>query len=154
MSALLPPSTNPHYTGAAAAAWFLTIYGAVGMVAGMIHSFAPDGGAGSIAGIDLSQNGARTIALFAWAGATQLVHAFTNLIIGLRYRTLVPLMLAINLAERFLLAWSAWVVHAPVSGHHPPGHYGTLIMIPVVSLFLWLALRPRAAGTQGDPLSA
>ncbi len=66
----LPPSTNSAYTGSLLAAHFLSLFSALTIVPGCIHTFAPDGGAGTIAGIDLSQNGRVIIALFAWAGAT------------------------------------------------------------------------------------
>jgi hypothetical protein len=144
MNPFLPPSTNADYAGAPAAAWFLTVYGVLGLLPGMIHSFAPDGGAGSIAGIDLSRDGGRTVALFAWAGATQIVHGVVNVIIGWRYRSLVPLFLLISLLERLLLVWTGWVAHVPMSGQHPPAHYGSLIAVPLILLFLWLSLRRSA----------
>jgi len=115
----------------------------------MIHSFLPDGGAGSIAGLDLSHNPTMIYAMFAWAGATQIVHGIVTLIVALRYRSLVPLFLLVSLLERLLLSVSAWVTHAPVSGHHPPGHYGSLVSLPLILLFLWLALRPAAKQSGG-----
>jgi hypothetical protein len=59
----------------------------------------------------------------------------------LRYRTLVPLFLLVSLIERLLLSWSGWIKHVPVSGHHPPEHYASLISLPVILLFLWLSVR-------------
>jgi hypothetical protein len=150
MTALLPPSTNHHYRGARAAAWFLALYGVGWIVPGMIHSFLPDGGAGTIAGLDLGHNPALIIGLFAWAGATQIAHGMVTLIVALHYRSLVPLLLAISLLERVLLSWSAWMGRGPAGGHHPPEHYASLIMIPFIMLFLLLALRPTAIKS-GDP---
>ena len=46
---------------------------------GLIHSFLPDGGAGVIAGMDLSGNGAAIVRVFAWAGATLIVWGLTLL---------------------------------------------------------------------------
>lgn len=141
MSAFLPPSTNDQYRGSRYAAWFLALYGVALIVPGMIHSFLPDGGAGTIAGLDLSHNPTMIFGMFAWAGATQIVHGIVTLVIALRYRTLVPLFLLMCLIERLLLSVSGWVTHVPVSGHHPPGHYGSLVSLPVILLFLWVALR-------------
>jgi hypothetical protein len=136
MTALLPPSTNHHYRGARAAAWFLALYGVGWIVPGMIHSFLPDSGAGTIAGLDLGHNPALIIGL--------IVHGMVTLAVALHYRTLVPLFLLVSLLERSLLSWSAWVGRAQPGVHHPPEHYASLILIPVILLFLLLALRPAA----------
>jgi hypothetical protein len=50
-------------------AWiFLALHGVMKLVRGSIHVFKDDGGAASIAGIDLSQNGEVILALFAAMG--------------------------------------------------------------------------------------
>jgi hypothetical protein len=140
----LPPSTNDLYTGSRYSAWFVIFYGIVLFAPGMIHSFLPDGGAGVIAGLDLTHDDAnRVFAMFAWAGATQIAHGIVTLAVGLWYRSLVPLFLLVSLIERVLLSWSAWVRHIPTDGHHPPEHFASLIMIPLILLFLWLAVRNR-----------
>lgn len=144
MTALLPPGTNDQYRGSRYAAWFLALYGVGWIVPGMIHSFLPDGGAGTIAGLDLSHNRTLILGLFAWVGATQIAHGLVTLIVALLYRSLVPLFLAVSLLERTLLSWSAWVGPGKADGHHPPEHYGSLILLPVILLFLLLALRPAA----------
>jgi hypothetical protein len=151
MSAFLPPSSNDQYRGSRYAAWYLAFYGIAWIVLGMIHSFLPDGGAGTIAGLDLSHNPTMIFGMFAWAGATQIARAIVTLMIALRYRTLVPLFLLVSLLERILLSWSSWVTHVPVSGHHPPEHYGSLISIPVILLFLWLSLRGRRIESAESP---
>ncbi len=107
----------------------------------MIHSFLPDGGAGTIAGLNLSHNPTTIFGMFAWAGATQIAHGIVTLLVALRYRSLVPLLLLVSLLERLLLSLSGWVTHVPVSGHHPPEHYASLVSLPVILLFLLLALR-------------
>ncbi len=142
MIRMLPASTNADYAGSRWSAWFLMLLGMAWVGPGLIHSFLPDGGAGVIAGLDLTHSRALIVALFAWAGATQIAHGLTMIVIGWRYRTLTPLLLAISLVERSLLAWSAWLRHAPASGHHPPEHYGSLVAVPLIGLFLWQSLRP------------
>lgn len=149
MRAILPPSTNDQYHGSRYAAWFLAFYGFFWIVPGMIHSFLPDGGAGTIAGLDLSHNPTMIFGMFAWAGATQIAHGIVTLVVALRYRTLVPLFLLVSLVERLLLNWSGWIKHVPVSGHHPPEHYASLISLPIILLFLWLSV-PRSRQTQPE----
>lgn len=140
---MLPPSTNDQYRGARASAWFLTLLGIAWLIPGLIHTILPDGGAGVIAGLDLSHNTNTIFALFAWAGATQIAHGLVMVAVGLAYRSLVPLFLAVSLIERSLLAFSGWVRHAPPNGHHPPEHYGSLTAVPLILVFLWLSLRSR-----------
>jgi hypothetical protein len=144
MMAVLPASTNHQYVGSRYSAWFLTLCGIAATVSGGIHSFLPDGGAGTIAGLDLSQGAERVFALFAWAGATQMAHGIVMIAVGLRYRQLVPLLLLAGLLERILISWSGWVKHIPVNGHHPPEHYVSVVMIPLCLFFLWLSLRRSA----------
>lgn len=151
MSALRPPSTNHQYHGSRYAAWFLTFYGIGWIVPGLIHSFLPDGGAGTIAGRDLSHNPALIVGLFAWAGATQIAHGIVTLVIALFYRSLVPLFLLVSLLERVLLSWSAWIGRGHAGGRHPPEHYASLILVTVILFFLWLALRPATAKSGGQP---
>lgn len=137
----LPPSTNAQYRGSRLAAHFLTLLSVLTIVPGCIHSFLPDGGAGVIAGLDLGACGGVIIALFAWAGATQIVFGITMLLASTRYRTLVPLVLALVVLERGLHALNAWVLEHAVVAHRPPEHYAVLVALPLVSLALALSLR-------------
>jgi len=143
---LLPPSTNAAYSGALLSAYFLTLFSVLTIVPGCIHSFVPDGGAGTIAGLDLSQNGRVIIALFAWAGATQIAFGLACLVVSLRYRSLVPLMLALAVVERSLHALDAWVTKGAGAPHHPPEHYAVLVGLPLLLVALALSLRDRAPG--------
>ena len=140
---LLPPSSNAHYAGSPLSAWFLTFIGITTIGPGLIHSFLPDGGAGVIAGIDVSGNGASVIGVFAWAGATQIVWGTTLLVASLRYRPLVPALLALVAVERSLIALNLWLLKPPANGHHPPEAYATLVSLPLLLAALALSLRAR-----------
>ncbi len=142
---LLPASTNDQYAGALVAAHFLTLFSVLTIIPGCIHTLAPDGGAGTIAGIDLSQNGRVIIAVFAWAGATQIAFGLTTLIISRRYRNLVPLMLGLAIVERSLHALNAWLLKGANAPHHPPEHYAVLLGLPLLVGALLLSLRDRVA---------
>jgi hypothetical protein len=148
---LLPPSTNDAYTGSPLAAGFLALVGLLTVVPGCIHTFLPDGGAGVIAGLDLSQNGALVVALFAWAGATQIAFGLVLLLVALRYRPLVPAMLALVLLERALHALNGWVLKGG-SGHHPPEHYAVLVALPLGAIALALSLQDRRRAGARAPL--
>ncbi|MDO9127453.1 hypothetical protein [Parvibaculum sp.] len=143
MSSLLPVSTNGAYEGNRAAPWFLTLLAAGTIVPGLIHVFLPDGGAGVIAGLDLTQNGRVIIGVFAWAGATQIVWGLALLAVSLRYRSLVPAMFALLLLERAIIALNTWVLKPGEGAHHPPEAYATLAALPVLAVLLALSLRRR-----------
>lgn len=128
------------------AAWFLMLAAVLEFVPGCIHYFLPDGGAGVIAGLDLSQNGATIVAVFAWFGAVQIPMAILLFIIGLRYRTLVPLGLMTLILSRGLVAIDGWFFKGAGGSHHPPEHYASPIVVVLGLIFLALALRQQPVG--------
>ena len=69
--AILPPPDND-YRGSRLAIWFLWFQIAVNAFRGWVHVFWADSGAGRIAGIDLTNNGAPVISLLAAVGADQI----------------------------------------------------------------------------------
>lgn len=143
----LPPSTNGSYRGSLAAARLLTVFSILTIVPGCIHTFAADGGAGSIAGIDLNQNGRVVVAIFAWAGATQIAFGLVMLLVSLRYRSFVPLVYALTLLERSIHMLNAWVLKGSTGGHHPPEHYAVIVALPLLATALACSLRDP-----GEPL--
>lgn len=143
--ALFPPSTNDAYRGSPLAAWFLMLAALLEFVPGCIHFFLPDGGAGVIAGLDLAQGGQTIIAVFAWFGAVQIPMAILLFVIGLRYRTLVPLGLLFLVLSRGLMSIDGWFFKGAATGHHPPEHYASPIAVAVALVFLLLALREQPA---------
>lgn len=148
MKALFPPSTRAGYAGSWASVIFLGAIAVLTVGPGMIHSFLPDGGAESIAGLTLGEDRGTVIETFGWAGTTQIVWGLAMLAVALRYPTLTPLFLTLIMIERTMLAIRWWVLSPPEDGHHPPEHYTTLIFLPLFVLFLVLALRPRKSPIQ------
>ena len=140
--AFLPPSTNADYVGARSSAVFLALAAVLTIVPGLIHSFAPSGGAVSIAGLDLGHQRELIVGVFAWQGATQLALGLAMLAVALRYRPLTPMFLSLVILERGLMALQGWVLKPPASGHHPPEHYASLAVLPLAALFLWRSVRP------------
>lgn len=140
---LLPPSTNEAYRGASASAWFLALAALLTIGPGLVHSFLPDGGAQTIAGLDLGDRREVVIGVFRWEGATQLAFGLAMLAVALRYRPLTPLFLALLLLEEALVALQGWLLAPPADGHHPPAHYGALAVVALSAVFLVLSLRAR-----------
>jgi hypothetical protein len=141
--AFLPPSTNEQYRGAPSAAYLLAFVAVGTILPGCVHVFLPDGGAGTIAGLDLGPAAPTIVALFAWAGATQIALGLAMLGVALRYRSLVPPVLALVILERALHAVNGWILK-PGSGHHPPEHYAVLATLPVLVLAFVLSIRGGA----------
>lgn len=144
MTAFLPPSTNGAYRGHPAAAWFLALAAVLTIAPGLIHSFAPDGGAVGIAGLNLGGQRDLVVGVFRWQGATQLAFGIAMLAAALRYRTLVPLFLTLLILDRGLMSLHAWVLGAPAA-HHPPQHYASPAAVALALVFLVLSLRTRPA---------
>ena len=79
------------------------LYMAVIVVRSCIHIFSADGGANSIAGIDLSVGGGNNIiAIFHQWGAIQLLLVLLQLVIFFRYPGLTSLVLASLVADPIL----------------------------------------------------
>ena len=74
----------------------LTLFALINVARGSIHLFAEDGGASSIAGLDLTTNTQTILALFAVIGANQLMFGLFQIWILLQRRDLVLLMLSLQ----------------------------------------------------------
>ena len=143
---LFPASTNKDYSGATVAAWFLLLSGFFELVPGCIHYFLQDGGAGVIAGLDLTHDRPVVLSLFAWTGSVQIPFGLAIILVALRYRTFVPLFLLLNGMERGLMTLAGWVLRPEPGPHHPPEHYGSPIATVLLLIFFVLSLRQRKTG--------
>ncbi|HEY70139.1 MAG TPA: hypothetical protein G4O08_06105 [Anaerolineae bacterium] len=120
---------------------FLFIVALISTARSLIHMFAPDGGANSIAGLAVDvEGGANLIAIFAQWGASQLLLAFFYWLAILKYRSLVPLMLLMVVIEQ-LLRIAVGLLKPVVAGSTPPGTIGSLIVLPLALVALLLTLR-------------
>jgi thiol:disulfide interchange protein len=97
-----------------------------------------------IAGLDLTANKHTIIGVFAWMGALQIAYGLGIVAVAFWYRPLVPLFLGLGLLERLLMSVAAWVTKPSPTGHHPPEHYASLLLIPVLAVFLAMATRSRS----------
>lgn len=88
------PQNPSRYEGFRIIRLIAVLYMFVMVVRSCIHLFAPDGGAQSIAGIDISvEGGDNIIAIFHQWGAIQLILAILLLVLFFRYPGLTPLIL-------------------------------------------------------------
>ena len=139
LNAVLPHDVHT-YRGHAWARWFAVGLTVVITIRSLIHIFRDDGGASSIAGIDITvEGGGNLVALFAQWGVVQLLLAAVAWIAVLRYRGLIPLILFLNLLEN--IGRIAVGRRKPIrSTHTPPGARGSLILVPALTAALWCSL--------------
>jgi hypothetical protein len=137
---LLPAKIDNTLRGWKLPYYVFVVYALISTVRSCIHLLSPDGGAGTIAGMDLSVAGANGI-IFAFAlwGSSQLLFAILQLLVVVRYRSLVPfmyLMLILEVLLRELVGHMKPVTFA----HTPPGAIGNQLVLPLAALMLILSL--------------
>jgi len=145
LAKIFPKNINNHYEGYAIAIYAFLLYSAVSIVRSLIHFLASDGGAGSIAHIDLSQGGKNIIFVFGLWGSSQLILAFIQLLVSVRYKALLPLMYILLFLEycfRAVLGIMKPLVFEAGAGT-PPGGYLDKIMIPLALVMLILSLMTK-----------
>ena len=137
---LLPPKIDNTIRGWKLPFYVFALYAIVSTVRSCIHLLAPDGGAGSIAGMDLSVAGADGI-IFAFAlwGSSQLLFAIIQLLVVIRYRSLVPLMWLMLVLE-VLLRELVGKMKPVTFAHTPPGAIGNQLILPLAAVMLGLSL--------------
>ena len=96
MNKILPNIIDNTFRGRKVALWFFYLITLVTVVRSCIHIFKYDGGAQSIATIPLdtyTDAGAATVILiFSYWGLSQLMFGLIQLIVALKYKSLIPLM--------------------------------------------------------------
>jgi hypothetical protein len=144
LATLLPAQADNTIRGMKLPVYVFTVIAVVSTARSCIHLFAPDGGAGSIAGMDLSVDGAPGIIFsFALWGSAQFVYALIQLLVVFRYRSLVPLMYMLLILETLLRQLVGYM--KPVAfAHRPPGAIGNYIVLPLAVLMLGLSFWPLA----------
>jgi len=142
-SAILPAKADNSFVGNKLPVYVFTLIAIVSAVRSLIHLLAPDGGAGTIAGMNLDVAGASGIVFaFALWGSAQLIYAMVQLVVAFRYRSLVPFMYVLLILEA-LLRMLVGRMRPVVFAHTPPGAIGNWVIIPVALAMLVLSLKPQ-----------
>lgn len=125
--------------------YIFALYAIISTVRSFIHLLSPDGGAGTIAGMNLAVAGADGI-IFAFAlwGSSQLLFAIIQLLVVFRYKSLVPFMYLMLILET-LLRKLVGIMKPVTFAHTPPGAIGNQIILPLAAVMLiwslWSAYR-------------
>lgn len=137
---LLPARADNTVRGMKLPVYVFSVIAGISTVRSLIHLLAPDGGAGSIAGIDLARAGQRgTIFGFGLWGSSQLLYALVQLVVVSRYRSLVPLMYVLLILETLLRIFVGRTKPVPLT-RTPPGATGNVVILPLAIGMLALSL--------------
>lgn len=123
--------------------WIKSVFFVISIITiirSLIHIISPDGGAGSIAGIPLSQysmEASQTIIfMFALWGISQLIIGLFYIYILIIKPNLIPIML-LSFTLEYSLRLIIGQLKPILTTHTAPGAYGNYIMIPL-SIILFL----------------
>jgi hypothetical protein len=137
---LLPNQAGNAVHGAMLPVYVFTALAFLSLVRSCIHTFAPDGGAGSIAGLDVSVPGGKGVILaFGLWGGSQLVYAVIQLAVAFRYKSLIPAMYALLILETLLRILVGRMKPAHFS-RRPPGAVGNFVVLPLAAAMLAISL--------------
>jgi hypothetical protein len=137
------PAPRNEYRGPAVTTWFLALYTLVATVRSFIHMLAPDGGAQSIAGLDVGvAGGSNIVALFGQWGLEQLLVALVGWAVLVRYRVFVPLVIGLAFLEQAGRFGIGQLKPIEAVGT-PPGAVGTWILLPLTLLFFAVSIIER-----------
>lgn len=113
------------------------------IVRSCIHLFSPDGGANSIAGIDvLIAGGDNIIAIFHQWGAIQLILAVLLSVLFIRYPGFTPLVL-LTLAMDPIMRGVAGQMKSVIAESTPPGESLNWIAFAHLSILFVFSLREK-----------
>ncbi len=148
---LLPNAVDNRFNGIKLAQYAFLMITLATIVRSLIHVFAPDGGAQSIATIPLdtypAEAAATVIFMFSFWGLSQLLMGMVYLGVYLKYKSLIPMMYVLLILEyvmRIVIGQMKPIVTAGTA----PGSVGSWIMVPVCIVLLLFSLLPTRAAKQ------
>jgi len=134
---IIPSPADNTYRGHPIAYYLFMLISIMTVIRSLIHILAPDGGAQSIASVNLNvEAGDSIVSMFAFWGLSQLMMGIVFLIVIFRYRSLIPLMwlfIFVEYVGRFLIGhWK------PLATERiPPGAYVNYI-IPFLAITMFV----------------
>ena len=150
-SQILPDVIDNQYRGLKISQYAFFVIMAVTLVRSLIHVFAPDGGAQSIATIPLdtytAEAASAVILMFSLWGLSQLLMGIVYLGVSLKYRSLIPAMYVLVIFEYAMRIVIGQMKPILTTGT-APGSIGSWIMVPVCAVLLALSLIPAKSSKQ------
>jgi hypothetical protein len=138
---MLPKQIANDYPGHKIALYSFLVITVMTIARSLAHIVLPDGGASSIATIDLMVGGAGTIiSIFAQWGLSQILMGVFYVVVYIRYKSLIPLMyifIIIEYAARIGIGLLKPIETVGIA----PGAVGNLIIIPLAILLFFFSIR-------------
>lgn len=150
---LLPAVVDNQFRGIKLSQYAFLLITAATIVRSLIHVFAADGGAQSIATIPLNaypaDAAATVVLMFSLWGLSQLLMGIVYLGVYVKYKSLIPMMYVLMIVEyamRIVIGQMKPIVTVGTA----PGSIGNWIIIPVCAVLLVLSLLPGKAKEKTD----
>jgi hypothetical protein len=141
---ILPEQVNNEFTGYRFSLIAFALISIITLARSLLHIFLPDGGAQSIATIDLNvEGGSIIVSMFALWGLSQLLMGVFYIIVYFRYKSLIPLM--------YIFIFVEYTARIGIGLFKPietigtaPGAIGDFIIAPLaIILFIFAVLEPK-----------
>ncbi|KAB3529329.1 hypothetical protein [Alkaliphilus serpentinus] len=136
---IFPKAASNDYKGMKIPCWIFVLLSLISFIRSCIHLFASDGGAGSIASLDLSSGMENIIFAFGLWGLSQVLYAIIQLLVAFRYKNLIPLMYILLLLETLGRMYIG-SVKTPIYSHTPPGAIANYVILPLAIVMLIMSL--------------
>ena len=131
------PSNTAAFNGFPAIRWLTVPFLVVVIVRSCVHLFSADGGAQSIAGIDIAVEGGNNIvALFHQWGAIQLILALVLAVLFARYPGLTSLVLLALVADPVLRDIAGQIMPVTSTTTPPGAALNAPVFVAVLALFV------------------
>ena len=119
----------------------LALFALINIGRGCIHAFAPDGGAHSIAGLDLTTNAQTILSLFALMGFNQIAMGLFEIFTLIWRRDLMAIVLTLQALQTALGVVNLFFYRTlPV---HVPGEPFNAVLLAVLLVTLLIAATTR-----------
>ncbi|KXH70144.1 MAG: hypothetical protein AM326_00960 [Candidatus Thorarchaeota archaeon SMTZ-45] len=145
---ILPDQVNNEFWGYKSSSVAFLVIAIISAARSLIHMFSPDGGAESIATIDLNVEGANIIvAMFALWSLSQLLMAVFYFLGYFRYQSLIPLMYIFIIIEYAARIGVGLFKPIETMGT-APGAISNFILVPLAILLFIFSIREPESQTQ------
>ena len=149
LNKLLPQTVTNEYRDHPLAQWALAALTVITIGRSLVHMFAADGGAQSIASITLDRftpGGANTvITMFALWGLSQLLIGLLYALVLWRWQSLIPMMYLFFSFEYLMRLLAGLYSPGVEKLQTAPGEVVNLIFLPLGLVLLYLSLRGDSA---------
>jgi len=148
---LLPEKAENVYEGYKITEITFLIITIVTIIRSLIHLIAPDGGAESIATINLNVEGGNIIvSIFALWGVSQFLMSIVFLVVFFRYKNLIPFIYILIIIE-YIMRIGVGLLKPFETVGIAPGVVGNYIMVPLAVILFFLSIpKPHKKNKKGE----